>query len=108
MEVQVRHDAHIQGGQSLIDTITAMVEAGMHGHGQHITTVAVHLADENGPKTGVDAIRCSVEAHFEGRPPTAVTHKGPNVELALETALDKLMRVLDHDLGRLRKTEITR
>lgn len=107
MQVQVRHDAHIKGGQSLIDAVTAMVESGLHGYGEHITTLEVHLADENGPKTGGDAIRCSIEARFEGRPPTGLSHKGPSVEVAVETCVDKLNRMLEHELGRLRKAEIT-
>ena len=107
MQVQVRHDAHIHGGQSLIDIITATVEGSLHGHVDRITTVEVHLADENGPKPGGDAIRCTVEARFAGRPPTAVTHKGPNVEVALDEALSKLNRVLEHELGRLRQGEIS-
>lgn len=102
MQVQVRHDANIQGGASLIASITATIESGLDAFAGEVHSVDVHVSDQNGPKTGSDAIRCTVEARVNGRPPQAVTHDGPTLGVALDVAVDKLARLLDHQLGRVR------
>ena len=102
MQVLVRHDDHIQGSERLIELVTAAVEGGLERFGEHITTVEVHLADENGPKIAGDDIRCTVEVRFEGHQPIAVTHKAKDLEVAVDEAVDKVSRMLDHQLGRIR------
>ena len=52
MQVLVRHDDNIQGGQRLEEIVIAAVEGGLDRFRDDITAVDVHLADENGPKTG--------------------------------------------------------
>ncbi|MBA3461198.1 MAG: hypothetical protein H0T46_14635 [Deltaproteobacteria bacterium] len=69
---------------------------------ENITTVEVHYADENGPKSGDADIRCTVEVRFEGRKPVAVTHHAADLPIALEAAAEKMARMLEHQLGRIR------
>lgn len=102
MQVHVRHDDTIQGNQRLIEMTTATIEAVLERHAAHITTVEVHFADENGPKVGGDDIRCSIEVRFEGRKPIGVTHHAGDLSVALERAAEKISRMLDHQLGRIR------
>jgi ribosome-associated translation inhibitor RaiA len=102
MRVQVRHDDTIQGNQRLTDMTVATIEAVLDRHAAHITTVEVHYADENGPKVGEDDIRCSIEVRFEGKTPVGVTHHASDLPVALETAAEKIARMLDHQLGRIR------
>lgn len=102
MQVLVRHDDTIQGSERLIALTTSIVESTLARFLDQITTVEVHYADENGKKTGGDDIRCSIEVRFEGRKPTAVSHHASDLEVALETAAEKMARALDHQLGRIR------
>ncbi|CAN5695287.1 HPF/RaiA family ribosome-associated protein [soil metagenome] len=102
MQVHVRHDGTINGSDHLTEIVTASVEAALARFVEHITTVEVHLADENGKKVGGDDIRCTVEVRFEGRKPTAVTHHASDLIVAVDAAADKMARMLDHQLGRIR------
>jgi ribosome-associated translation inhibitor RaiA len=102
MQILVRHDDTIRGSDSLTEMVTASIESALARFAEHITTVEVHFADENGKKIGGDDVRCSIEVRFEGRKPTAVTHHASDLEVALDTAADKMARSLDHQLGRIR------
>jgi len=105
MEVHVRHDDNIQGSERLSTIVTAAVEGGLERFRDQITTVEVHLADENGAKTGGDDIRCTVEVRVEGRPPVAVKHHASNLEVAVDAAVDKMARMLDSQLGKQRERD---
>jgi hypothetical protein len=107
MQVLVRHDDTIQGSERLIAMTTATVESGLARFVEQITTVEVHFADENGKKAGGDDIRCSVEARLEGRKPTGVSHHASDLEVALEVAVEKMARALEHQLGRIRDQSAT-
>ena len=102
MQVLVRHDGTIQGGEHLIRIVTAAVDGGLHRFRDSITTVEVHLADENGRKAGGDDIRATLEVHAAGRPPLVVKHHAEQLVIALDAAVDKMARMLDSQLGKLR------
>jgi ribosome-associated translation inhibitor RaiA len=102
MQVLVRHDDTIKGSERLTELTTATIEGVLSRFAEHITTVEVHYADENGKKAGGDDIRCSIEVRFEGRKPTGLSHHASDLEVALETAAEKMARMLDHQLGRIR------
>jgi ribosome-associated translation inhibitor RaiA len=102
MQVQVRHDDTIRGSDRLTEMTTATIEAALAPFIENITTVEVHFADENGRKTAGDDIRCSIEVRFDGRKPVGVTHHASDLEVALDVAADKMARMLDHQLGRIR------
>lgn len=102
MQVLVRHDDTIQGSERLTELTTSIVESTLERFAENITTVEVHYADENGKKIGGDDIRCSIEVRFEGRKPMGVSHHASDLVVALETAAEKMARMLDHQLGRIR------
>ena len=108
MQVLVRHDDTIQGSERLTELTTAAVESALGRFAENITTVEVHFADENGKKIGGDDIRCSIEVRFEGRKPTAVSHHASDLVVALDTAAEKMARMLDHQLGRIRDQMMSR
>lgn len=102
MQVQVRHDDTIRGSDRLTELTIATIERELARFADQITTVQVHFADENAHKRGGDDIRCSIEVRVEGRKPTAVSHHASDLEVALEVAAEKVVRALDHQLGRIR------
>lgn len=103
MQIQIRHDDTINGREEVQAQIRATVEDALARFADRITTVEVHLADENHEKRAGDDIRVSIEARVEGRPPSAVTHHASELYVAVDAAAEKLARMLDHQLARLRQ-----
>jgi hypothetical protein len=65
--------------------------------------VEVHVGDENSDKKGGhDEMRCVMEARIEGRQPIAVTHQAASLDQAVDGAADKLNRLIESTIGRLR------
>ena len=102
MLVQVRTDNHVPNSEGFIDQVRNEVEGalGNRHHGQ-VHRVEVYVQDINGHKHGVDK-RCSIEASLDGHAPVTAEHKATSVDEAVSGAVDKLMRGLEHTLGRLR------
>jgi ribosome-associated translation inhibitor RaiA len=101
MLVQVTTDNHIRGREKLTEEVESSVVAALSRFAAQITRVEVHLADENGQKRGDNDKTCKLEARLAGLPPVAASDHGNNLDQALAGALDKLLAVLDHKLGRL-------
>lgn len=103
MQIQISTDHTIDGHEALSAHIRNVVENALSRCREHITRVEVHLADENGPKTGPNVIRCAMEARLERHQPLAVTFEAATLHQAIEGAADKLARVVEHTLERLRE-----
>ena len=102
MQVQVRTDNHIPNSAELVDRVRDEVEGALaeRYHGQ-IRRVDVHIQDLNGHKHGVDK-RCTIEVNLDGHGPVAAENKSVSVDDAVSGAVDKVLRGLEHTLGRLR------
>ena len=102
MEIQINTDNNIEGSDELTQQTQAVVESALERFAQQITHVEVHLSDENSShKGGIDK-RCLMEARLEGMRPLAVTEQADYMEQAVKGAADKLEKMIDHELGRLR------
>jgi predicted component of type VI protein secretion system len=66
-----------------------------------ITDVEVHVSDVNGPRGGNSDMRATVEARVNGIPPVAAIDQGDTVDRAVIGAAKKVVRALDHQLGKL-------
>jgi ribosomal subunit interface protein len=103
MQVQINTDRNIEGREALADHVRGVVESALSRFSDHITRVEVHLRDENSDKKdGDDEMRCMMEARIEGRQPIAVTHQAASLDQAVDGAADKLTRLIESTLGRLR------
>ncbi|HYH64099.1 MAG TPA: HPF/RaiA family ribosome-associated protein [Urbifossiella sp.] len=101
MIFQVRTDNHIRNSEAFADSIRATVEAELSPRfGDRLRRVEVYLEDTNADKGGVDT-RCSVEVHLAGRPSVAAHDVATDVDTAVEGALEKVIRVLEKQLGKL-------
>lgn len=67
-----------------------------------ITSVEVHMSDENGDKSSADHKRCMMEARLIHHEPIAVNHHGANIDEAFRGANQKLKHALEHALGKQR------
>ncbi len=102
MQVQTHTDRNIDGSAALSAQVEATVAAALGRFQGQVTRVEVHLSDENGDKGGADDKRCMMEARLEGRPPMAITHHAATIELAVDGAAAKLVKVVGSTLDRLR------
>jgi ribosome-associated translation inhibitor RaiA len=99
MKIQVNTDASIEGREALAAHVSGVVEHALHRFQDHLTRIEVHLSDQNGNKGGPDK-RCVMEARLEGRPPIAATDEAATLHQATRGAVDKLVRMIDSQLGR--------
>ena len=67
-----------------------------------ITDVEVHVSDVNGTRgSGNSDLRCSIEARVSGIAPVAAIDEGDTVDRAVIGAAKKVVRAIDHQLGKL-------
>ena len=103
MIVQVNTDHHIHGSLALQEDVTATVESVLSNHAGRITRVEIHLSDQNGEKGGDSDLRCAMEARLEGLPPLGVHHDAAALMDAVQGASDRLLHLIEHQLGRLQE-----
>lgn len=102
MQVQVNTDDHIHGGESLAQWVNDEALSRLSRFRDHITRLEVFLTDLDGSKSGVKDKRCRLEARVASRQPVSVTADGDKMATAFMDAVDKLIRALDADLGRVK------
>jgi hypothetical protein len=102
MQIRTNTDGSLDGSAALAARAETIVEGALGRFSDQITTVEVHLGDQNGVRRGPADKRCMMEARLEGLQPIAVTHDAGDVELAMRGAADKLKRSIESTLGRLR------
>ena len=103
MQIQINTDHNIEGHEALAAQVSGVVESALSRFSDHITRVEVHLSDENSDKKGgQNDKRCVMEARLEGRQPIAVTHQAATLDEAVDGAADKLARLIESTLGRMR------
>ncbi|MGH6646902.1 HPF/RaiA family ribosome-associated protein [Aquabacterium sp.] len=100
MHIEVNTTHQITSQESLKAEVADMVERSLSRFSDHVTTIEVHLDDENGAKGGQDDIRCTIEARLVGQQPVAVTGHAANVVQATNGASGKMARALDTAIGR--------
>lgn len=105
MLIQINTDHNIDGHAALKDHVTDVVETALSALSEHITRIEVHLSDENGAtkdqKGGLGDKRCVMEARLEGYHPLAVTAHAHSLHQSIDSAADKLTRLVESTLGRL-------
>lgn len=102
MQIQINTDHNIEGHEPLAARVSGVVESALSRFSSHVTRVEVHLSDENSHKSGQNDKRCMMDARLEGHQPIAVTHQAATLEEAIDGAADKLNRLIESTLGRLR------
>lgn len=106
MQVQLGTDSHIEGTVKLANYVQNLVQDTLERFERRITSVQVHLADENsGHKSGSNDKRCAMEARISGRQPLTVTATASTVDQALDSAIAKLEKALDTHFDRLDQTK---
>ncbi len=102
MQIQINTDHNVEGHEAMAAHIRGVVESALSSNSDHITRVEVHLTDDSGNKDTLNDKRCVMEARIRGHKPIAVTHHAATVHQAVDGAADKLTRVVESKVGRLR------
>ena len=103
MQVQVHADDSVQGGESLAQWVQEEINTKLSRLKEYVVRVEVFL-------TGVDALkgsggpgkRCVLETRATGRPPIAVNAEAEKVKDAFSAAIEKLLRAVETDLGKVK------
>ena len=101
MIVNFQTDNHINGSEEVSGPLTALITKELNRFSGHITTLEVHLADENGDKKGENDKRCTIEAHVKGLKPVVATNHANTRDESVKGAAIKLKSALDSLLGKL-------
>ncbi len=99
MQFLLNTDHNLNGSESLLSRLEADVENALERHLSRITRIEMHLGDENAGKSGVDK-RCQIEARLAGAAPVSVHHVAETVRQAVDGALGKMDRALEHRIGK--------
>lgn len=100
MQIQINTGTNLDGREALSAHIREVVEHALAHEAAHVTRVEVHISDENGPKSGPDAVRCAMEVRLEHHKPLEVKCDAGSLHQAVAGAAEKLTRVVEHSLGR--------
>lgn len=103
MQVQVHADDSIQGGESLAQWAQEEINTRLARLKDHVQRVEVYLSGVDALKTtGGPGKKCVLETRANGRPPIAVNAEAEKIQEAFATAMDKLLRAVETDLGKLK------
>jgi hypothetical protein len=102
MKIQINTDHNITGHEALVVKVRDQIENTLSRISEHVTRLEVHLSDENGNKNNLNDKRCMIEARLEGQKPLAVTNQSSSIEQAVDGASEKMLRMIESKLGRIR------
>ncbi len=100
MQIQINTDHHIDGSEARDAWARGVLEAALAPWADQLSRIELHFNIEHGGHAGTADIRCLIEARLNFRPPVAATHHADALDTALNGALHKLLRALEHAKGR--------
>ncbi|MDB5870347.1 MAG: putative ribosomal subunit interface protein [Polaromonas sp.] len=102
MQIQVNSNHSIDTGESFERWANTELNESFSRFKDEITRIEVHMSDESSDKISPDHTRCMLEARLVNRDPVAVNHHAASQDEAFRGASDKLKRLLEHTLDKLR------
>lgn len=101
MNIQFNTDKNLAGHDKLASQYTINIADALSRFNQYITSVEVHMSDENGQKSGPKDKKCVLEVRVKNLKPIAVSHHEGSMDQALKGAILKAKASLDTALGKL-------
>jgi hypothetical protein len=99
--IQIHADNQVESDAERDDRLAEQIRQRLARFEGRITDVEIHVSDVNGPRGGASDMRATLEARINGVPPVAVSDEGSTVDRAIMGAAKKVVRALDHQLGKL-------
>lgn len=104
MQIQVNTDKNISGQEAMAHSVEEILQRILGRFSDQITRLEVHVSDENSAsKSGAIDKRCLLEARLAGLDPMSVSDLALTIEQATTAAAHKMVRLLESELGKLRK-----
>ena len=100
MFIQIHADNQVESDSERNSRLEEQIRQRLARFEGRITDVEVHVSDINGPRGGNADLRCTMEARVNGIPPIAAIDQGNTVDRAVIGAAKKVVRALDHQLGK--------
>ena len=101
MYIQISTDNQVDSDAARDARLEEQVRQRLARFEERITDVEIHVSDLNGSAGGNGDLRCTLEARVNGIQPVAVAEQGPSVDRAVIGAAKKVVRALDHQLGKI-------
>ena len=102
MQVQVNANHTIRTGEPMERWATQLLNDSLARFRHDITSVEVHLSDENSERISPGHKRCLMEARLAHHEPVVVNHLAPSLDEAFRGANQKLKHALEHAMGKQR------
>lgn len=102
MIIQLNADKILNVHETFGNKLEDIMSKKLQRFSEHITTLEIHITDENSIKTGPNDIKCILEAHLRGMQSLVVTEKANTLEQSVHKAIDRLKDSLDSIIGRSR------
>jgi hypothetical protein len=102
MTIQINSDKNLTIHAEYHIQIEEQLKSTLARFDEHISSIQVHLSDENGSKDGQNDKKCVLEAHLNGRPAVIASTFGETYDLALTGALAKLKSALTTIDGKIK------
>ena len=102
MTIQINTDKNLTIHAEYQSQIEEQVTTALARFSDYISSVQVHLSDENGSKDGLNDKKCVLEAHISGKSAAIGTNFGETYDLALTGALAKLKSALTTIDGKMK------
>lgn len=94
MKIQINLGKNLGVHDGLEDYFSGELEKSLSRFADRITSVMVHVEDENSLKSGPKDKRCLIEVRPANLQPIAVTEHSETVPKAFVSAMDKMKRML--------------
>jgi hypothetical protein len=101
MNIQFNTDKNIAGHEKHAALYKNTISDAFARFNDYITSVEIHLSDENGGKTGPKDKKCVLEIRVKNLKPIAVTEREDSMDQAVKGAIIKGKAALDTVLGKL-------
>jgi ribosome-associated translation inhibitor RaiA len=105
MQVQVNCGDGLTSKETLESWATDFLNESLGRFADEITRVEVQLSDDAHGKHGSQDVRCMLEARVTSHQPLAVNHFAQDMDEAIRGATKKLIKSLEHTLGKLDRNE---
>jgi len=102
MQIQIHTDNHVEGYKRMEDYYSTAIEESLKRFSEKITSLHIHLGDENSEKFSTDDKRCTIEARIAGLKPVAVVNHADTVEKAVNGATAKLKHLLETTFDKMK------
>ena len=102
MLIQFNTSNQVEGKDEFITPLHATVEHAISRFSDRLSSVQVHLDDENSHKGGGNDKRCMMEARVDNVAPISVTSHADTYQQAVKLASDKLKSTLTSTFEKMR------